>query len=63
LYTVLRAARRQHTLTAARALVARAVDKAEDLGGGIVRAGAQAGVPTPLHAAIAALVRGLEAGW
>jgi 2-dehydropantoate 2-reductase len=33
------------------------------LNGGIVRAGAQAGVPTPLHAAIAALVAGLEAGW
>jgi 2-dehydropantoate 2-reductase len=33
------------------------------LNGGIVRAGAEAGVPTPLHAAIAALVAGLEAGW
>jgi 2-dehydropantoate 2-reductase len=33
------------------------------LNGGIVRAGEQAGVPTPLHAAIAALIAGLEAGW
>jgi 2-dehydropantoate 2-reductase len=33
------------------------------LNGGIVRAGAQAGVPTPLHAQIAALIAGLEAGW
>jgi len=33
------------------------------LNGGIVRAGAQAGVPTPLHAAIAALVAGMEAAW
>jgi 2-dehydropantoate 2-reductase len=33
------------------------------LNGGIVRAGAQAGVPTPLHATIAALIAGLEAGW
>jgi 2-dehydropantoate 2-reductase len=33
------------------------------LNGGIARAGAAAGVPTPLHATIAALVAGLEAGW
>ena len=33
------------------------------LNGGIVRAGREAGVPTPLHAAIAALVKGLEVGW
>jgi 2-dehydropantoate 2-reductase len=33
------------------------------LNGGIVRAGGEAGVATPLHAAIAALVHGLEAGW
>ena len=33
------------------------------LNGGIVRAGAGAGVPTPLHATIAALIAGLEAGW
>lgn len=33
------------------------------LNGGIVRAGAEADVPTPLHAAIAALIAGLEAGW
>jgi 2-dehydropantoate 2-reductase len=33
------------------------------LNGGIVRAGAEAGVDTPRHAAIAALVRGMEAAW
>ncbi|HEX4753017.1 MAG TPA: 2-dehydropantoate 2-reductase [Solirubrobacterales bacterium] len=33
------------------------------LNGGIVRAGAATGVPTPLHAAVAALIAGLEAGW
>ena len=33
------------------------------LNGGIVHAGAAAGVPTPLHATIAALIAGLEAGW
>jgi 2-dehydropantoate 2-reductase len=33
------------------------------LNGGIVQAGADTGVPTPLHAAITALVTGLEAGW
>jgi 2-dehydropantoate 2-reductase len=33
------------------------------LNGGIVRAGEEVGVPTPLHAAIAALVGGLEARW
>jgi 2-dehydropantoate 2-reductase len=35
----------------------------EALNGGIVRAGAEVGVPTPLNAAIAALIAGLEAGW
>jgi 2-dehydropantoate 2-reductase len=35
----------------------------DSLNGGIVRAGAEAGVPTPLHAAVAALIAGLEAGW
>jgi 2-dehydropantoate 2-reductase len=33
------------------------------LNGGIVRAGEQAGVPTPLHAQVAALIAGLQAGW
>jgi 2-dehydropantoate 2-reductase len=33
------------------------------LNGEIVRAGREAGVPTPLHATIAALVAGLEAAW
>jgi 2-dehydropantoate 2-reductase len=33
------------------------------LNGGIVRFGAQRGTPTPLNAAIWALVRGLERSW
>jgi 2-dehydropantoate 2-reductase len=33
------------------------------LNGGIVRAGAAASIPTPLHAAIASLIAGLEASW
>jgi 2-dehydropantoate 2-reductase len=33
------------------------------LNGGIVRTGADAGVPTPLHAVITELVAGLEHGW
>jgi 2-dehydropantoate 2-reductase len=33
------------------------------LNGGITRTGAHVGVPTPLHAAIAALIRGMEAAW
>jgi 2-dehydropantoate 2-reductase len=33
------------------------------LNGGIVREGERAGVPTPLHAAVAALIAGLETGW
>jgi 2-dehydropantoate 2-reductase len=33
------------------------------LNGGIVRAGRAVGEPTPLHATIAALIAGLEAGW
>lgn len=33
------------------------------LNGGIVRAGREAGVPTPLHATITALITGLEAAW
>jgi 2-dehydropantoate 2-reductase len=33
------------------------------LNGGIVRAGEQVGVPTPLHATIAALIAGMQAGW
>lgn len=35
----------------------------EALNGGIVREGERAGVPTPLHATITALITGLEAGW
>jgi 2-dehydropantoate 2-reductase len=33
------------------------------LNGGIVRAGREHGVPTPLHEAIQALVKGVEASW
>jgi 2-dehydropantoate 2-reductase len=33
------------------------------LNGGIVEAGAQVGVATPLHRAVVALIEGLEAGW
>jgi 2-dehydropantoate 2-reductase len=33
------------------------------LNGGIVRAGSEAGVPTPLHEAITALIEGLEKSW
>jgi len=44
-------------------VLARRPTEIDALNGGIVRAGAQAGVPTPLHAAIAALIAGLEAGW
>ncbi len=33
------------------------------LNGGIVREGERAGMPTPLHAAVGALIAGLEAGW
>jgi 2-dehydropantoate 2-reductase len=33
------------------------------LNGGIVRAGSEAGVPTPLHEAITALIDGLETSW
>lgn len=43
--------------------LARRPTEIDALNGGIVRAGAEVGVPTPLHATIAALVAGLEAGW
>jgi 2-dehydropantoate 2-reductase len=33
------------------------------LNGGIVRAGSEAGAPTPLHEAITALIEGLEKSW
>jgi 2-dehydropantoate 2-reductase len=44
-------------------VLARRPTEIDALNGGIVRAGREAGVPTPLHATIAALVAGLEAGW
>ena len=43
--------------------LARRPTEIDALNGGIVRAGAEAGVPTPLHATITALIAGLEAGW
>jgi 2-dehydropantoate 2-reductase len=44
-------------------VLARRPTEIDALNGGIVRAGREAGVPTPLHATIAALVAGLEATW
>ena len=44
-------------------VIARRPTEIAALNGGIVAAGAQAGVPTPLHETIAALVAGLEASW
>ena len=44
-------------------VLARRPTEIDVLNGGIVRAGERAGVPTPLHATIAALIAGLEAGW
>jgi 2-dehydropantoate 2-reductase len=42
---------------------ARRATEVDFLNGGIVRFGAEHGVPTPLNAAIQALVKGLEASW
>jgi 2-dehydropantoate 2-reductase len=42
---------------------ARRATEIDYLNGGIVRFGEELGVPTPLNAAIWALVRGLEASW
>ena len=42
---------------------ARRATEVDYLNGGIVRFGEEHGVPTPLHAAIWALVKGLEASW
>jgi len=44
-------------------VLARRPTEIDVLNGGIVRAGERAGVPTPLHMTIAALIAGLEAGW
>jgi 2-dehydropantoate 2-reductase len=33
------------------------------LNGGIARFGRELGIPTPLHLAVTALVKGLEASW
>jgi 2-dehydropantoate 2-reductase len=42
---------------------ARRPTEVDYLNGGIVRFGADGGVPTPLNAAIQALVKGVEASW
>jgi 2-dehydropantoate 2-reductase len=44
-------------------VLARRATEIDALNGGIVREGADAGVPTPLNAAIAALIAGLESSW
>ena len=53
----------QHKPSMLQDALARRPTEIDALNGGIVRAGEQAGVPTPLHATIAALIAGLEAGW
>ncbi len=44
-------------------VLARRPTEIDVLNGGIVRAGAAAGMPTPLHETITALITGLETGW
>jgi 2-dehydropantoate 2-reductase len=44
-------------------VLARRPTEIATLNGGIVREGAAAGVPTPLHAAVADLIAGLETSW
>ena len=44
-------------------VLARRPTEIDVLNGGIVREGERAGVPTPLHETITALITGLEAGW
>jgi 2-dehydropantoate 2-reductase len=44
-------------------VLARRTTEIDVLNGGIVREGAAAGVPTPLHETIVALITGLQAGW
>jgi 2-dehydropantoate 2-reductase len=44
-------------------VLAERATEVEALNGGIVRFGAERGVPTPLNAAIAALIKGLEYSW
>ncbi len=44
-------------------VLARRPTEIDVLNGGVVRAGAAAGVPTPLHETIVALITGLEAVW
>lgn len=60
-----RAARRNpdHRPSMLQDVVARRRTEIDNLNGGIVDAGRRAGVPTPLNAVVADLVRGLERGW
>ena len=44
-------------------VLARRPTEIDALNGGIVREGGAAGVATPLNAAIAALIAGVQAGW
>jgi 2-dehydropantoate 2-reductase len=53
----------QHRPSMLQDVLAHRPTEIDALNGGIVRAGEQAGVPTPLHATVAALIAGLEAGW
>jgi 2-dehydropantoate 2-reductase len=53
----------QHRPSMLQDVLAHRPTEIDALNGGIVRAGEKAGVPTPLHATIAALIAGLEAGW
>jgi 2-dehydropantoate 2-reductase len=53
----------QHRPSMLQDVLAQRPTEIDALNGGIVRAGEQAGVPTPLHATIAALIAGVEAGW
>jgi 2-dehydropantoate 2-reductase len=56
-------ANRDHKPSMLQDVIARRPTEIAALNGGIVAAGVQAGVPTPLHETIAALVVGLEASW
>jgi 2-dehydropantoate 2-reductase len=42
---------------------ARRESEIDFLNGGVVRFGAETGVPTPLNEAVVALIKGLEASW
>jgi 2-dehydropantoate 2-reductase len=54
---------RDHRPSTLQDVLARRPTEIDALNGGIVRFGREAGVPTPLHEAIAALVAGVEHSW